>query len=433
MRRRIQLEAVQIQRVAFEERGSVELAHMARPVVLTGSPLAQWGAAHWTPQSLARDFGGAPVRARFHAARTCGAEDDDETEGLELELTMRAFCEWLEGGASASAPALAGLPAGCTGYVSYQRFARVFGRDARALGAVGWRSLGLDADAEGSTFWLGSKGAHTPCHQDSYGANIVAQLFGTKRWALYPPSAAFTLNPTRVPYEESSVFSRASRAELLTVAGRVEVDLNPGELLVVPKRWWHTVETRSHASISVNQWLPLPDDPTDRAREALVRLVACALLPLAAPAARAAHGGAARDVAPAAAGAAPSTPAHDPPRPVPRPVPQPSPWLNLGEEVWPAGESLHALAAALEEEGARGGRACRQELAGLAMRDVVDALCTGPALDAALTALRRARAPLRHSAPPDAPQTSTAAEIQSDSGDATTVADAVSQTKRRRL
>jgi len=28
------------------------------------------------------------------------------------------------------------------------------------------------------SFWLGSKGAHTPCHFDTYGCNIVVQVFG---------------------------------------------------------------------------------------------------------------------------------------------------------------------------------------------------------------------------------------------------------------
>lgn len=36
----------------------------------------------------------------------------------------------------------------------------------------------------------------------------VAQLQGKKRWLLYPPADTGNLYPTRVPYEESSVFSR---------------------------------------------------------------------------------------------------------------------------------------------------------------------------------------------------------------------------------
>lgn len=46
------------------------------------------------------------------------------------------------------------------------------------------------------------------CHYDTYGHNFVAQVEGSKAWTLFPPSATPALYPTRVPYEESSVFSR---------------------------------------------------------------------------------------------------------------------------------------------------------------------------------------------------------------------------------
>ena len=52
--------------------------------------------------------------------------------------------------------------------------------------------------------------AHTPCHYDTYGCNLVAQLSGEKRWVLFSPGDTESLYPTRVPYEESSVFSRVN-------------------------------------------------------------------------------------------------------------------------------------------------------------------------------------------------------------------------------
>lgn len=36
----------------------------------------------------------------------------------------------------------------------------------------------------------------------------VAQLHGRKKWLLFSPEDTTRLYPTRVPYEESSVFSR---------------------------------------------------------------------------------------------------------------------------------------------------------------------------------------------------------------------------------
>ena len=46
--------------------------------------------------------------------------------------------------------------------------------------------------------------------QDSYGCNLVCQVAGSKQWTLFPPSASPHLSPTRVPYEESSVYSRVN-------------------------------------------------------------------------------------------------------------------------------------------------------------------------------------------------------------------------------
>ena len=64
-----------------------------------------------------------------------------------------------------------------------------------------------------TTFWMGSSGAGTRLHYDTYGTNFVAQLYGRKRWRLFSPSAQ--IEGTRIPYEESSVFSTRTAQQLL--------------------------------------------------------------------------------------------------------------------------------------------------------------------------------------------------------------------------
>lgn len=59
-------------------------------------------------------------------------------------------------------------------------------------------------DMEYINFWFGSRGAHTAAHFDSYGCNVVVQVYGSKSWFLFPPNER--LSATRVPYEESSVY-----------------------------------------------------------------------------------------------------------------------------------------------------------------------------------------------------------------------------------
>lgn len=45
-------------------------------------------------------------------------------------------------------------------------------REGVSLGALGFNTL------DEFNFWLGSAGAHTPCHFDTYGCNVVVQVFG---------------------------------------------------------------------------------------------------------------------------------------------------------------------------------------------------------------------------------------------------------------
>ena len=82
------------------------------------------------------------------------------------------------------------------------------------LSGVDWSMIGYEGrDGKDSTLWIGSEGANTPCHFDTYGCNFVAQLHGKKKWILFDPQDLDKLYPTRVPYEESSVFSRVNIAD----------------------------------------------------------------------------------------------------------------------------------------------------------------------------------------------------------------------------
>ena len=167
-------------------------------------------------------------------------------------------------------------------YWDYKYLAQIL--PAEHLEAFPWADLGFPSRAgEESTLWIGTKGANTPCHQDSYGTNLVAQLVGRKTWTLFPPSDAAFLQASRLPYEESSVYSlvnfenlaKNSKSTLddLSQATPYIVTLLPGEVLFVPRHWWHFVYNEEF-SISVNTWLPHPLDSKARLEEALVRVQA---------------------------------------------------------------------------------------------------------------------------------------------------------------
>lgn len=87
----------------------------------------------------------------------------------------------------------------------------------------------------------------------------------SKSWLLLPPDAALTA--TRVPYEESSVYSAENffSPAPASVDGHrfaaIESDvrrivLQPGDVLIVPPKWWHYAESQT-LSLSVNSWIPL--------------------------------------------------------------------------------------------------------------------------------------------------------------------------------
>ena len=149
-------------------------------------------------------------------------------------------------------------------------------------GVFSWARLGhVSTEGSDSTLWAGTEGACTPCHQDTYGENLVCQVAGTKLWTLFSPSHSASLRPSRVPYEESSVYSLVNWHSLdnntqqvldgLSQAEQYVVSLSPGDVLYVPRLWWHHVVTTSPWSLSVNTWLHHPADNKARLAEALVR------------------------------------------------------------------------------------------------------------------------------------------------------------------
>jgi hypothetical protein len=110
-----------------------------------------------------------------------------------------------------------------------------------------------------ANLWFGSAGCKSPLHFDE-SDNFLAQVFGSKRVMLYPPSCGPNLYPAlgdRNPHcSRVNVFSpdlvRFPRyADAASSA--VRCNLRPGNMLYIPKGWWHAVESLD-VSISVNIW-----------------------------------------------------------------------------------------------------------------------------------------------------------------------------------
>ncbi|KAK7882675.1 hypothetical protein WMY93_028849 [Mugilogobius chulae] len=167
-------------------------------------------------------------------------------------------------------------------YADYKYIAEVFKDQPSMFEAVKWSDFGFSGrSGRESTLWIGTEGANTPCHLDSYGCNLVLQVQGRKRWHLFPPDDTSKLYPTRIPYEESSVFSRV---DVLNPDLNRFKDFRGARVLFVPRHWWHYVESVDlllslilHNNVYMCLYLFVEDvDDEARVSEAVTRAVVCA-------------------------------------------------------------------------------------------------------------------------------------------------------------
>ncbi|CAF3715620.1 unnamed protein product [Rotaria sp. Silwood1] len=162
-------------------------------------------------------------------------------------------------------------------YADYMHLPELFENESHPLiNMIKWADMGLkDRCGKESTLWIGSQGAHTPCHYDTYGINFVAQIVGKKRWLLFPSDSPIGQLQTRIPYEESSVYLDIDPSVLdkFKNIDVYDIILEPGDVLFVPKHWWHFVLSLDSITISVNSWLEQPDDHIERIKEMLVRQI----------------------------------------------------------------------------------------------------------------------------------------------------------------
>ncbi|EDV19055.1 uncharacterized protein TRIADDRAFT_62491 [Trichoplax adhaerens] len=247
--------------------------------------IEEWASRQWTPRYFTDQLGDLPVKVKIgpNAATISSNNPILETDCCYEVCTMQEYNQWLNkdpncGNLNQYDPDL------CWCYVDYQYIALTFQAYPEIPQSIDWSKFGLNGrKGDQSTFWMGSKGASTPCHYDSYGCNLVAQLYGRKKWLLVAPDESQYMYPIRVPYEESSIFSAVNMKSPNLVSYPkfanvtiYEVILEPGDVLFVPKYWWHDVECLETA-ISVNTWIALPSDGMDRLCEAVTKTVVFAL------------------------------------------------------------------------------------------------------------------------------------------------------------
>lgn len=124
--------------------------------------LRTWIANFDEAQSSSRPDGIAFDCASMYNGRTpqweCTRSTRQMTATEFLDTFQNATAEKCEQWASFSYRDLTELPPKC--------------RDGVSMAALGF------ADLADFSFWLGSAGSHTPCHYDTYGCNVIVQVFG---------------------------------------------------------------------------------------------------------------------------------------------------------------------------------------------------------------------------------------------------------------
>ncbi|MPC53870.1 HSPB1-associated protein 1 [Portunus trituberculatus] len=269
------------------------LQHLLEPVVLRGylgggagtgdgkgDGGAGWGCLEWSIDKWGEIFGNQELDFRVGQRVGTGqslSAPQWESECQKAVMTFCDFLEWARGATSCTTTSGTEVKSATHwAYFDYY-YLKDLGGQCQLEGAMDWGALGFPERGVGAgTLWIGSAGANTPCHIDTYGCNLIVQVLGRKRWVLFPECQSGLLSATRVPYEESSIYSSAGfpRPSLqchpkLASATPYVITLHPGDTLFVPRHWWHSVENLDLA-VSLNTWLEVPEDSAERVKEALV-------------------------------------------------------------------------------------------------------------------------------------------------------------------
>ena len=273
--------------------GAAEVAADRRPTVLESSPVHRWKAVErWNPEHLAT-HGPEMLKQVWHSASPClvYSSANGEFGGTTGMQGCGAGQPRPEPRPMAPSELLAAAERGVAPGVLYWQ------DELTSLGPalaseVDAAPLGID-EVEGSEVarlaWLGTRGATTQAHYDVE-HNFFAQIYGTKRFVLWPPTshAEMKLHPTRHSRHRQSQLDglptatasttpatattsssasaatdtaaaisaseAAAAAAAASGARSLSVELRPGELLYVPPFWLHHVTATSALSASVSVW-----------------------------------------------------------------------------------------------------------------------------------------------------------------------------------
>ena len=204
----------------------------------TADATRAWPARAWTLDSLARRLG---ARAVEPVILRDGRFEVDLSEGVRV--ASMPLPEYLARIAAPGAPAL------------YLRLPLT--RDLADLGREApIETFCARAVAQRRNLWIGAAGTSSDIHYDMT-HNLVAQLVGRRRVTLFAPDQGPRLHPfplRSLNWHHSPIRLDAPDLDAFPAfrdARRETVSLGPGEMLFIPRGWWHHFESLE-TSIAVN-------------------------------------------------------------------------------------------------------------------------------------------------------------------------------------
>jgi hypothetical protein len=208
------------------------LAQEGLPFVIEGL-VKHWPLAALKPDMLKEQFGKLRVRVRVEDY----VEKSFSSERTILNMSLAEYFAHIQANSESLPPYLGNqelpeLTSLCQWPDYYQHYAK-------------------------PRIWLGPAGTITPLHCD-YDDNLFAQVFGEKRFLLYPPHHdEFLYTRKANPALYASRFDPEApdykNLPLAQQAWQVECIVKPGEMLFLPAGWFHHVRSLDF-SLSVNRW-----------------------------------------------------------------------------------------------------------------------------------------------------------------------------------
>lgn len=232
-----------------------EIVGGCAPVVIRGL-VADW------PAVRAAGAGGLPDYLAAMATRTpvnvfVGAPEiegryyyNDDLTGFNFTQESLPFAVALE---RVLRPAGEGQPTGYVGSVPTPLCAPAF---------AGENPMPLVDERTAPRLWLGHA-AQVACHYDTLD-NLACVILGARRFTLYPPEAVADLyvgpidltmagQPVSLAASSPPDPERYPRFERVKDSA-IEVQLEPGDALYLPKLWWHRVESSAPVNAMANYW-----------------------------------------------------------------------------------------------------------------------------------------------------------------------------------